>query len=152
MSEFIDPVFVKTSPKCSFSVMENERFGLVFTKTGSINSGTDISRQVFMQNLNRFLTSFFLIISRCYGICQNISCYCPFKKSIKKVTDIFVIVSALVRVLPTRWPAVLHSSSPPGSPTSHSGNPTSLHHFSIYLLFILSNYIEQSLCEISSKS
>jgi hypothetical protein len=31
---------VKTSPKCSFSVMENERFGLVFTKTGSINSGT----------------------------------------------------------------------------------------------------------------
>jgi hypothetical protein len=38
--EFIDPVFVKTSPKCSFSVMENKRFGLVFTKTGSINSGT----------------------------------------------------------------------------------------------------------------
>jgi hypothetical protein len=38
--EFIDPVFAKTSPKCSFSVIENERFGLVFAKTGSINSDT----------------------------------------------------------------------------------------------------------------
>ncbi len=53
MPEFIDPVFAKTSPKCSFSIIdngpfrlvfaktiENERFGLVFAKTGSINSGT----------------------------------------------------------------------------------------------------------------
>jgi hypothetical protein len=38
--EFIDPVFVKTSPKRSFSITENERFGLVFVKTGSINSST----------------------------------------------------------------------------------------------------------------
>ncbi len=38
--EFIDPVFVKTSPKRSFSVIQNERFGLVFEKTGSIISGT----------------------------------------------------------------------------------------------------------------
>jgi len=38
--EFIDPVFAKTSPKRSFSVIEDERFGLVFAKTGSINSGT----------------------------------------------------------------------------------------------------------------
>ncbi len=38
--EFIDPVFVKTSPKRSFSVVQNERFGLVFVKTGSIISGT----------------------------------------------------------------------------------------------------------------
>ncbi len=38
--EFIDPVFVKTSPKRSFLVRENERFGLFFAKTGSINSGT----------------------------------------------------------------------------------------------------------------
>ncbi len=36
--EFIDPVFTKTSPKRSFSMTENERFGLVFAKTGSINS------------------------------------------------------------------------------------------------------------------
>ncbi len=38
--EFKDPVFAKTSPKRSFSMTENERFGLVFRKTGSINSGT----------------------------------------------------------------------------------------------------------------
>jgi hypothetical protein len=38
--EFIDPVFEKTSPKRSFSLIENERFGLVFVNTGSINSGT----------------------------------------------------------------------------------------------------------------
>jgi hypothetical protein len=38
--EFIDPVFAKTSPKRWFSVIENERFGLVFAKTGSIISGT----------------------------------------------------------------------------------------------------------------
>ncbi len=41
--EFIDPVFTKTSPKRSFSVTQNERFGLVFAKTGSIISGTGIS-------------------------------------------------------------------------------------------------------------
>ncbi len=40
MPEFIDPVFAKTSPKRSFSITENDRFGLVFVKTGSINSGT----------------------------------------------------------------------------------------------------------------
>jgi hypothetical protein len=38
--EIIDPVFAKTSPKRSFCITENERFELVFTKTGSINSGT----------------------------------------------------------------------------------------------------------------
>ncbi len=38
--EFIEPVFAKT---CSFTITENERFGLVFAKTGSINSGTDFS-------------------------------------------------------------------------------------------------------------
>jgi hypothetical protein len=41
--EFIDPVFVKTSPKRSFSVIQNERFGLVFVKTGSIISGIGAS-------------------------------------------------------------------------------------------------------------
>ncbi len=40
MPEFIDPVLTKTSPKRSFSVIQNERFGLVFAKTGSIISGT----------------------------------------------------------------------------------------------------------------
>ncbi len=40
MPEIIDPVFAKTSPERSFCMTENERFGLVFVKTGSINSGT----------------------------------------------------------------------------------------------------------------
>jgi hypothetical protein len=40
--EFINPVFVKTSPKRSFLVIENERFGLVFANTGSIKSGTGL--------------------------------------------------------------------------------------------------------------
>jgi hypothetical protein len=38
--EIKDPVFAKTSPKRSFCMTENERIGLVFVKTGSINSGT----------------------------------------------------------------------------------------------------------------
>jgi hypothetical protein len=40
--EFIDPVFAKTSPKLSFSMTANERFGLVFAKTESINSSTGL--------------------------------------------------------------------------------------------------------------
>jgi hypothetical protein len=39
----LDPVFAKTSQKRSFSMTENERFGLVFANTGSINSGTGIA-------------------------------------------------------------------------------------------------------------
>ncbi len=41
--EFIEPVFAKTSSRRSFLVIDNERFGLVFAKTGSINSGTVFS-------------------------------------------------------------------------------------------------------------
>ncbi len=37
--EFIDIVFAKTSPKRPFSMTDNERFGLVFAKSRSINSG-----------------------------------------------------------------------------------------------------------------
>ncbi len=40
MPEIIDPVFAKTSQNDRFLLSENERFGLVFVKTGSINSGT----------------------------------------------------------------------------------------------------------------
>jgi hypothetical protein len=36
--EFIDPVFAKQAPKRSFSTTGNDRFGLIFAKTGSINS------------------------------------------------------------------------------------------------------------------
>jgi hypothetical protein len=38
--EFIDQVFAKQAPKRSFSMTENERFGLIFAKTVSINSDT----------------------------------------------------------------------------------------------------------------
>jgi hypothetical protein len=37
VSEFKGPVFVITSSKRSLSVIENERFGLVFAKTLPIN-------------------------------------------------------------------------------------------------------------------
>jgi hypothetical protein len=40
--EIIDPVFAKTTQNARFLLSENERFGLVFVKTGSINSGTDV--------------------------------------------------------------------------------------------------------------
>ncbi len=36
MPKIIDPVFAKTSPNRSICMTENERFGLVFVKTGSI--------------------------------------------------------------------------------------------------------------------
>jgi hypothetical protein len=38
--EIIDRVFAKTSQNARFLLSENEHFGLVFVKTGSINSGT----------------------------------------------------------------------------------------------------------------
>jgi hypothetical protein len=38
--EFIDLDF--TNPKRSLSVIENERFGLVFAKNGSLNSDTGL--------------------------------------------------------------------------------------------------------------
>jgi hypothetical protein len=41
--EIIDPVFAKTSQNARFLLSENERFGLVFVKTGSINSGMGIN-------------------------------------------------------------------------------------------------------------
>ncbi len=44
--EIIDPVFAKTSQNARFLLSENERFGLVFVKTGSINSGTGKGRFV----------------------------------------------------------------------------------------------------------
>ncbi len=40
--EIIDPVYAKTSQNARFLLSENDRFGLVFVKTGSINSGTAI--------------------------------------------------------------------------------------------------------------
>jgi hypothetical protein len=37
--EFIDPVFATTSQKRSFSMIKNERSGLVFAKTGHQSGG-----------------------------------------------------------------------------------------------------------------
>ncbi len=44
--EIIDPVFAKTSQNARFLLSENERFGLVFVKTGSINSGTGLLKRL----------------------------------------------------------------------------------------------------------
>ncbi len=44
--EIIDPVFAKTSQNARFLLSENERFGLVFVKTGSINSGTGFNPSI----------------------------------------------------------------------------------------------------------
>jgi hypothetical protein len=40
--EIIDHVFAKTSQNARFLLSENERFGIVFVKTGSINSGIGV--------------------------------------------------------------------------------------------------------------
>ncbi len=53
--EIIDLVFEKTSPKRSFSMTENERFGLVFANTGSINSGTGIVDALIVSELREKL-------------------------------------------------------------------------------------------------
>jgi hypothetical protein len=48
--EIIDRVFAKTSQNARFLLSENERFGLVFVKTGSINSGTVLSLCEYVQS------------------------------------------------------------------------------------------------------
>ncbi len=62
--EFVDPVFVKTSPKRSFSMTENKRFGLVFAKTGSINSGSGLGAFTFRLHFihNNMIVSSFLVL------------------------------------------------------------------------------------------
>jgi hypothetical protein len=46
--EIIDQLFVKTSPIRSFSMTENERFGLVFTKTRVYKFGHRLSQAKFL--------------------------------------------------------------------------------------------------------
>jgi hypothetical protein len=61
--EIIDPVFVKTSQYARFLLSENDRFGLVFVKTGSINSGTLYTgAQINFGDLASYLT---------YGVCST---------------------------------------------------------------------------------
>jgi hypothetical protein len=59
--EIIDPVFAKTSQNARFLLSENERFGLVFVKTGSINSGTAGSEflKALISEHGRFYIMFF---------------------------------------------------------------------------------------------
>jgi hypothetical protein len=57
--KFIDPVSQKKQ-------LENERFGLVFAKTGSINSGTDIIQLFRWQCDNQSI-----IISTAFGVGQG---------------------------------------------------------------------------------
>jgi hypothetical protein len=56
--EIIDPVFVKTSPIRSFSMTENERFGLVFTKTRVYKFGHSCAHgaQINFGDLTPYLT------------------------------------------------------------------------------------------------
>jgi hypothetical protein len=57
--EIIDPVFAKTSQNARFLLSENERFGLVFVKTGSINSGTEvILKHVLSEKFKFFKTKY----------------------------------------------------------------------------------------------
>ncbi len=69
MPEIIDTVFTKTSPNRSFSMTEYERFGLVFTKRGSINSGTGLSpmRMVADKDAHRHLSAISLASHGVYG-------------------------------------------------------------------------------------
>jgi hypothetical protein len=57
MPEIIDPVFTKTSQNARFLLSENKRFGLVFVKTGSINSGTSFGHENdrFRENKSKML-------------------------------------------------------------------------------------------------
>ncbi len=64
MPEFIDPVFAKTSPKRSFSMTENERFGLDVAKTGSINSGTAWFGYYLHRTMPEFIDPVFAKTSR----------------------------------------------------------------------------------------
>ncbi len=54
VSEIIDTVFAKTSPKCSFSMTEYARFRLVFTKTRvyKFGHGTFLKSFGYKQKLN----------------------------------------------------------------------------------------------------
>ncbi len=57
--EIIDPVFAKTSQNARFLYSENERFGLVFVKTGSINSGTGLRAEYFSPLCSPIVPSLF---------------------------------------------------------------------------------------------
>ncbi len=57
--KFIDPVVTKASPKRSFSIIENQLFGLVLAKTGYIILGT-----FYRNNLRDWLPDSMLEVAR----------------------------------------------------------------------------------------
>jgi hypothetical protein len=70
--EIIDPVFAKTSQYARFLLSENESFGLVFVKTGSINSGTDPDETYFRIRIPLRWRATFTSVARQNGnfVCQ----------------------------------------------------------------------------------
>jgi hypothetical protein len=86
MPEFIDPIFAKECSKHSFSMTENERFGLVFAKTGSINSGTELFSSTTFRVLN-FLS--FGDINRYFSLIRSGYSCCFWNRECKKICCIF---------------------------------------------------------------
>ncbi len=86
--EIIDPVFTKTSQNARFLLSENERFGLVFVKTGSINSGTDISSKYIMDDISK-------------GVANTLQ---PAKKIYKKTLSYEMVACELSRHLQIELP------------------------------------------------
>jgi hypothetical protein len=90
--EFIDPVFMTTRAKRSFSISDNEHFGLVFTKTGSINSGTGElgwKRRCFFENIRELEQIFELFDTFSQNLpAKNIKNF-PFRDRFLKITNIF---------------------------------------------------------------
>ncbi len=114
--EFIDPVFTKTSPKRSFSVIQNERFGLVFAGTGSIISGTGEVHFYYYNNCS-FLSKYLNYISwpgsikgtvRPGWICMRmVSLKSPLKVvGNEKVGGSGMCQSVSIRLGPRRWRCV----------------------------------------------
>jgi hypothetical protein len=87
--EFIDPVFRKTSPKRSFSVMQNERIGLVFPKTWSINSDTGhfstiFRKKDFREEKRKKPLTFLHLINKFLQCCGSGNFFIPDPRSMLK--------------------------------------------------------------------
>jgi hypothetical protein len=83
---------VKTSPKRSYSVIENKRFGLVFAKTVSIISGTGVAKLTDVDLLVAWLKNFKFIHAafRMYHISEA---------ELTQFTDVTQSVTAYSQVL-----------------------------------------------------
>jgi hypothetical protein len=95
LPEFIDLDFAKTSPKRSLSVIENGRFGLVFAKTMSINSGTGVFFMELGKEQKIYINqwSCFRDLSQAHESVRNLK---GLKN--KEINDIMDTVSLLIRL------------------------------------------------------